>query len=119
MTHTQWARRLDVGAKVSGAMRAATMDKFEKVAWESEFVVVLLANTDWTEFVLVELVDAGPPPEVLAGFIARKLHFAGVAGIRGSRPAVALVVEPEDSSISLMSAAVVRHMLSGNAKQKA
>ena len=99
-------------------MSLATLDKFERVAWDSQYAVCLMANPESTEFALVDLTEAAPSPDAFESFIARHLHFAGIAGICDGRPAVALVVEQDDNSIALLGGAVVAHLVSGSAKPK-
>lgn len=67
------------------------LDKFEVVARDAQFALVLLCNESTSDF---ELVEPEPvPTERARSFAERGLSFAGILGVVGGKPAVALALE--------------------------
>jgi hypothetical protein len=94
------------------------LDKFESIAWESQFAICLMANPELTEFALVDLTESAPSADAFDGFIARRFQFAGIAGICDGRPATALANPLDNASVDFLAGAVLAHLGSGAAKPK-
>jgi hypothetical protein len=81
------------------------LDRFEQIAHDAQYALVLLANEwtgDW------ELIEPEPvAPATAQTFAERGLVFGGILGIVSGRPRVALDVELDDEVSTAITQAFV------------
>lgn len=90
-------------------MPSRPLDKFERVAWESEYAVAILGNQDQSRFEFVEL--KGDCAKVQADLAERGLgFFYGVLGVTRGWPRCELAVPVDPGTIHALSAAYLRRL---------
>ena len=84
------------------------MDKFQQIAADAEYAVVILANLGTRDF---QLVDVQPVAEDTARtFAGRGLSFLGCIGLVKGQPRVAVDEELDAESIAHLTQAFLAHL---------
>jgi len=83
-----------------------TLDKFEQIAADAEYAVVILANLDTDDLQLVDFLQP-VPADTYAG---RGLSFIGCIGLVNGAPRVALDVELDAENIRQITRAFLAHL---------
>ena len=85
----------------NGLRAVMVQDKVQGLAWDASFALVLLANEDSGDWVLIENL---PTPSEAAEYRARGLSFAGVFGVEGGRPRSELEIPLDNATIDAIKA---------------
>jgi len=85
------------------------MDKFQQLAHDAEFGVVVLANPDTRDYQFVDLHRGAVSAETAKTYAERGLSFLGVVGIVRGAPRVALEDELTPEFSAFLTQSLVAH----------